>query len=191
MAPVSRTLAWSQTDHEKTGAKIAITLRKVFGRESMGNHPFGLQDSWILIADYCASNCGKWIKSSLQLTYEGGYTVTSSGLSEGTLRILALTILPYLSPTPKLLCVEKPETHIHPKAMEIVLQSLSSMYNSQVWISTHSPIALAHTDLKSVIVMHGSHEGNAVAIPGLEHPRLQDWQGSIDLGSLFAAGVLE
>jgi predicted ATPase len=112
-------------------------------------------------------------------------------LSEGTLRILALTILPYLSPTPKLLCVEKPETHIHPKAMEIVLQSLSSMYNSQVWISTHSPIALAHTDLKSVIVMHGSHEGNAVAIPGLEHPRLQDWQVSIDLGSLFAAGVLE
>jgi predicted ATPase len=46
----------------------------------------------------------------LQLTYEGGYTVTSSGLSEGTLRILALTILPYLSHAPRLLCVEEPET---------------------------------------------------------------------------------
>lgn len=126
----------------------------------------------------------------LRLTYEGGYTVTSSGLSEGTLRILALTILPYLSQTPGLLCVEEPETNIHPRAIEIVLQSLSSMYDSQVWIATHSPIALAHTDLKSVIVMRGSPEGNALAIPGPEHPQLQDWQGGIDLGSLFAAGVL-
>ena len=44
---------------------MAMTLRKGVGRESMINHPFGLQDSWILIADYCASNCGNWIKSSL------------------------------------------------------------------------------------------------------------------------------
>jgi hypothetical protein len=29
------------------------------------------------------------------------------------------------------------------------------------------------------------------AISGNQHPRLRDWQGSIDLGSLFAAGVLE
>jgi predicted ATPase len=33
----------------------------------------------------------------LRLDYRGGYTVTSSGISDGTLRILALTILPYLS----------------------------------------------------------------------------------------------
>ena len=86
--------------------------------------------------------------------------------------------------------MEEPETNIHPRAIELVLQSLSSMYDSQVWISTHSPIALAHTDLESVIVMRGSPEGNAEAIPGLAYPQLQDWQGGIDLGSLFAAGVL-
>lgn len=35
------------------------------------------------------------------VVYQGGYEVTSSGLSDGTLRILALTILPYL-PAPQL-----------------------------------------------------------------------------------------
>jgi hypothetical protein len=50
--------------HENTCAKIAITLRNVVGRESIASYPFGLQNAWILIADYFAANCEKWIKSS-------------------------------------------------------------------------------------------------------------------------------
>jgi predicted ATPase len=125
----------------------------------------------------------------LQLKYIGNHTVTSSGLSYGTLHILALTILPYLSQQSNLIFLEEPENGIHPRAIEVVLQSLSSVYDSQVWVSTHSPIVLAHTDLESVIVMRSSKEG-VEAIPGSIHPRLQDWQGKIYLGSLFAAGVL-
>jgi predicted ATPase len=126
----------------------------------------------------------------LKLTYWGNHTVTSSGLSYGTLHILALTILPYLPQQSSLIFLEEPENGIHPRAIEVVLQSLSSVYDSQVWVSTHSPVVLAHTDLKSVIVMRGSKENGAEAVPGNEHPRLKDWRGGIDLGSLFAAGVL-
>ncbi|BAZ10920.1 hypothetical protein NIES4071_27440 [Calothrix sp. NIES-4071] len=126
----------------------------------------------------------------LQLKYTGNHTVTSSGLSYGTLHILALTILPYLSQQSSLIFIEEPENGIHPRAIEVVLQSLSSVYDSQVWVSTHSPIVLAHTDLESVIVMRSSKEKGVEAIPGSIHPCLQDWQGKIDLGSLFAAGVL-
>jgi predicted ATPase len=126
----------------------------------------------------------------LKLDYQGGYSVTSSGLSDGTLRILALTILPYLSAVPPVICLEEPENGIHPRAIQRVLESLSSMYDSQVWLSTHSPIVLANSDLNQVIVMRSDEEGSVQAIPGNEHLRLQDWQGGIDLGSLFAAGVL-
>ena len=127
----------------------------------------------------------------LKLSYHGGYSVTSSGLSDGTLRILAFTILPYLSDVPGIICLEEPENGIHPKAIEIVLQSLSSMYDSQVWLSTHSPIALAHTDLETVILMRGDGEGSVKAVRGNEHPRLQEWQAGSDLGILFAGGVLD
>jgi predicted ATPase len=126
----------------------------------------------------------------LKLTYQGNYTVDSSGLSDGTLQILALTILPYLPHVPKILCVEEPEKSIHPRAIEVVLQSLTSLYDSQVWISTYSPIVLAHTDVQAVIAMHAHPEGHVTAIAGPEHPRLRDWHGEIDLGTLFAAGVL-
>jgi energy-coupling factor transporter ATP-binding protein EcfA2 len=126
----------------------------------------------------------------LKVEYQGEYSVTSSGLSDGTLRILALTILPYLEYAPRVIVLEEPENGIHPRAIQRVLESLTSMYDSQVWLSTHSPIVLAHTDLKQVIVMHIDETGSVQAIPGNKHPRLQDWQGGIDLGSLYAAGVL-
>jgi predicted ATPase len=127
----------------------------------------------------------------LRVTYVGDYEVTSSGLSDGTLHILALTILPYLRDLPELICVEEPENGIHPRAIETILQSLSSIYDSQVWVTTQSPIVLAHTDdLSAVTVMQTRHNGGVTAVLGNEHPRLRDWQGSIDLGSLFAAGVL-
>lgn len=126
------------------------------------------------------------------ISYNGGYRVTSSGLSDGTLRILALTLLPYLPShaLPQLLVTEEPENGIHPQAIETVLLSLSSILDSQVWISTHSPIALARTELTDILAARVHDDGSVDVIRGEQHPRLRDWRGSIDIGSLFASGVL-
>lgn len=124
--------------------------------------------------------------------YEGGYRVTSSGLSDGTLRILAMTLLPFLDDgaMPQLLVTEEPENGIHPRAIETVVQSLNSLYESQVWVSTHSPIVLAHTELPDVLVTRLDGDGAVTVVPGDKHPRLRDWQGTLDIGTLFASGVL-
>jgi hypothetical protein len=61
------------------------------------------------------------------VSYKGDFKVPSPGLSDGTLRILTLTILPYLRKQPAILVTEEPENGIHPRAIEAVLQSLSSM----------------------------------------------------------------
>lgn len=127
-----------------------------------------------------------------RVEYTGGYRVTSTGLSDGTLRILALSLLPYLpdSALPNVLIVEEPETGIHPQAIETVVDSLRSLYDRQVWISTQSPVVLAETDLADVLAARLDDDGAVQVIPGDEHPRLRDWQGGIDVGSLFASGVL-
>jgi ABC-type Mn2+/Zn2+ transport system ATPase subunit len=126
----------------------------------------------------------------LAVKYNGGYEVTSSGLSEGTLRVLALTILPYLQKRPAVIITEEPENGIHPQAIEAVLQSLGSVYDSQVLISSHSPVVLAMSKLDQILCSRVAANGGATIIKGTEHPRLKEWKGSIDLGSLFAAGVL-
>lgn len=124
------------------------------------------------------------------IRYAGGYSVTSSGLSDGTLRILTLTLLAYVTDPPALVVTEEPENGIHPSGIEAILQSLSSLYDSQVWVSSHSPVVLANTPLHQVICARMTPSGGVELVAGNEHPRLKDWHGAIDLGSLFAAGIL-
>ncbi|HOY68247.1 MAG TPA: ATP-binding protein [Candidatus Ozemobacteraceae bacterium] len=125
-----------------------------------------------------------------KIQYQGGYNVTSSGLSEGTLRILALTLLPYLERRPTILLVEEPELGIHPRGIETVLQSLMSVYDSQVLVSSHSPVVMAQCRLEQVLCARLDEAGAATIVSGRHHPRLAEWKGRIDLGALFAAGVL-
>jgi predicted ATPase len=124
--------------------------------------------------------------------YAGGYSVTSSGLSDGTLRIMALTIIPFLPEyaSPRLLVTEEPENGIHPRAIETVVQSLSMLYDTQVWVSTHSPIVLAGSRLRDVLATRLRPDGSVTVVAGDKHPRLRDWKGTLDIGSLFAGGVL-
>jgi predicted ATPase len=125
-----------------------------------------------------------------EVKYAGGYRVTSSGLSDGTLRILALTLPAYMLSQPSVLVTEEPENGVHPRGVQAILQSLSSMYESEVWISTHSPVVLANSKLSQVLCSRLNSEGAVEVIPGQKHPRLQDWKGALELGTLFAAGVL-
>jgi len=126
------------------------------------------------------------------IRYVSGYSVTSSGLSDGTLRILTLTLLPYLHNPPKLLVTEEPENGIHPRAIETVLQSLSSMPESQIWISSHSPVLLGSIELEDLICARLTPSGAVELICGKDHPRLAEWRKDIDpdLGVLLAAEVL-
>ena len=126
-----------------------------------------------------------------RVTYEGGFVVTSTGLSEGTLRILALTLIPYADEIPELLIVEQPEDGIHPQAIEAVMQSLCSLYDGQVWVSTHSPIVLADRRLDELLLTRLERDGSVTVMPGSKHPRLAKWKGALDLGTLFATGVFE
>ena len=132
----------------------------------------------------------------LRLTYKFGdaaapdHQVTSSGLSDGTMRILAFSILPFLDQLPPLLTIEQPEDGIHPRAVDVVLESLSALPDTQVLVSTQSPVVLARTPLEQLICLRRDDEGGAAAVSGPAHPRLQEWHQEIDLGTLFAAGVL-
>jgi predicted ATPase len=126
-----------------------------------------------------------------RIMYKGGYEVTSSGLSEGTVKILALTLLPYLDNLSAIVFIEEPENGIHPRAIETILQSLSSAYNSQVFVSSHSPIVLANSELAHILCSRLNKDGAASIVAGTELPQLKNWKGQIDLGALFASGVLE
>lgn len=89
----------------------------------------------------------------IKLRGEDGKEFSSRILSEGTLRLLALSILEFDDLHTSLLCFEEPENGIHPariKAMAALLKDLSTDFTDpeaplrQVIVNTHSPALVSH-----------------------------------------------
>ncbi len=126
----------------------------------------------------------------LVICYSGGLEVPSWMASDGTLRLLALTITAYLPDFTGVYLIEEPENGIHPRAVETMFQSLSSAYNAQILMATHSPVILSIVRLDNVLCFAKTKEGATDIVPGSKHPALKEWRGETNLGVLFAAGVL-
>lgn len=126
----------------------------------------------------------------LVLEFETGLRVPSWLVSDGTLRLLALTLLAYLPDVTGIFLIEEPENGIHPRAVETVFQSLSSLYDAQVLLATHSPVVLSVARPEQVLCFARTPEGATDIVRGSDHPRLREWKGETDLGTLFASGVL-
>jgi predicted ATPase len=126
----------------------------------------------------------------LVIQYRGGLEVPSWMASDGTLRLLALTLPAYLPEFSGVYLIEEPENGIHPSAVETVFQSLSSVYNAQILLATHSPVILSVADPGHVLCFKKTDTGATDIVRGDEHPMLKDWRGEVNLGVLFAGGVL-
>lgn len=126
----------------------------------------------------------------LMLKYDNGLEVPSWKTSDGTLRFMALTILANLPQPSGLYMVEEPENGIHPGALEELFNSLSSVYDAQVLLATHSPQLVAIAEVRDLLCFGKAADGSVDIVPGPSHPRLQNWQNEVDLGTFFASGIL-
>lgn len=126
----------------------------------------------------------------LVLRYENGLEAPSWLVSDGTLRLMALTLLGFLPEVPGVFLIEEPENGVHPRAVEIVVQALSSVYSAQVLCATHSPVVVSATKLSQVLCFARDESGATDIAAGPDHPRLRSWKGEVDIGTLFASGVL-
>jgi predicted ATPase len=126
----------------------------------------------------------------LMIRYRGGLEVPSWMISDGTLRLLALTLPAYLPNLSGIYLVEEPENGIHPRAVETVYQSLSSVYDAQVLLATHSPVILSMAQVDEILCFAKTQEGATTIVKGSTHPALKHWKGETNLGVLFAGGVL-
>ncbi len=126
----------------------------------------------------------------VMVIYKNDLQVPAWVLSDGTLRLMALTVLPYL-PTPgATYLIDEPEANIHPRNVEIMMQSLGSLYDGQTLLATHSPAVISVTGPKNLLVFSQTLEGGAAIVPGGNHPGLRAWKGQPNLSVLFASGVL-
>ena len=104
--------------------------------------------------------------------------------------MLALTLPAFLPPSSGIYMVEEPENGVHPKALEVILRSLSAIPGGQMLVATHSPFVVNQVGVEPLLCFTRDEDGVHI-IPGSDHPGLQKWDGTPDLGLVFAAGLLE
>lgn len=126
----------------------------------------------------------------LRLEYETGLRAPSWTISDGTLRLLALTLIAYLQTPGRVYLIEEPENGIHPQAVETIYKSLASAYSSQILCATHSPVLLSLAEPEEVLCFGLTEDGAVDIVSGSEHPNLREWRRETDLGSMFATGLL-
>jgi predicted ATPase len=126
----------------------------------------------------------------LILRFAGGLECPSWLLSDGTLRMLALTLPAFLSGPPSLYMVEEPENGVHPHALEIIVKALAAIPGAQVFVATHSPLVVQQVGAKPLLCFTRDEKVGIQIVHGENHPALKDWQGSPDLASIFASRVL-
>ena len=110
--------------------------------------------------------------------------------SDGTLRLLTLTLPAYLPDFNGIYLIEEPENGIHPMAIEAVYQSLRSVYDTQILLATHSPVILGCAEPTDILCFKKAENGATDIVAGNDHPALREWLGSLILSDLYASGVL-
>lgn len=122
--------------------------------------------------------------------YAGNLRVPSWLVSDGTLRLTALTLPAYLTDLQGIYLIEEPENGIHPRAVETAFDSLSSMYEAQVLMASHSLMVLNSAETADVLCFAKDRSGATDIVSGSEHPMLQGSRGEVALGTLLSSGVL-
>lgn len=137
----------------------------------------------------------------LQMAFDDGgidgqtFSVVATGLSDGTLRTLVLTLIPRLDAR-SIYLIEEPENGIHPIAIRELYRALSSSKHSQILVATHSPVFLATAKPHELLCFKRALNGEVQIVRGDRHPALQGWEDKqpnerLTLPLMFERGVLE
>ena len=126
----------------------------------------------------------------LMVRYANGYEVPSWSVSDGTLRLMAQTLLLYLRVPETIYLIEEPDGGVHPAEMQEVLTAVAQVHGPQVLCATHSPALLADAEAKSVLCFAKDEHGVPDVIPILAHPLMEGWIGSPNLSVVLATGMV-
>ncbi len=118
--------------------------------------------------------------------------ISAVGLSDGTLRLLCLLVILLNPEPPPLLCIEEPETGLHPDATRIIAELLvKASERTQLIVTTHSPalVDALSDQLEAIVVCERDFDG-FTQLRRLKSSDLDDWLEKYSLGQLWQKGEI-
>ena len=128
----------------------------------------------------------------LQFHEEGlNHPISSTRLSDGTLRYLCLLTVLCNPDPPPIICIEEPETGLHPDIIsEMADLLIEASEHSQIIITTHSEILVDNlTEIPESIIVCEKPE-KRTQLRRLDSEELRPWLEKYRLGDLWTTGEL-
>lgn len=175
---------------EEDGSNLALVLDNLNYRGKKAEIIANLRKFYPRINDYLTTTQGGTIQFYLR-EEELNKPISAKRLSDGTLRYLCLlTILCHPEP-PSLICIEEPETGLHPDILPTIAKLLiDASKRAQLIVTTHSDIlvsALSDTP-EAVLVCEKDEDGTH--FKRLEADKLKSWLMDYSLGDLWLKGEI-
>ena len=177
------------------GSNLAVILKNMLNDRNSKDWIFeNLRDFYPSFQDIRHESVGNREQVFFQ---EDGLTanISTARLSDGTLRFLCLLAVlcsTRRNPTlPLLLCIEEPETGLHPDVIPKLAKLLvEASERSQIIVTTHSDILVdALTDTPEAVVVCEKVDG-ATQLRRLNEDELKIWLEKYRLGDLWISGEL-
>jgi len=125
--------------------------------------------------------------------HESGFStpISSTRLSDGTLRFIALLASLLAPSSPPLLCIEEPELGLHPDAVallgDLLLEASTRM---QLIVTTHSDALISALTSQPDTVVACERPGAGTTLRRLDPQQLSSWLDRYRLGDLWRMGEL-
>ena len=136
-----------------------------------------------------SSSKAGWTKIKTVERYNGvNYSVNSSSISDGTLRILALAAISEIKSSECVLLLDEIENGINVQYAEKVLEILRMVpeeKHHQMILTTHSTVFMDYVDRKNMIYLYRDKNGNTLGVSLFEDKKLSSLLDSLYPGEII------
>lgn len=176
---------------EEDGSNLALVLNDL---EHRGNTKYKIVENLKKfnprIKDYSIRVLGGTVQ--LFIREEGlENPISAMRLSDGTLRYLCLLAILCHPEPPPLICIEEPETGLHPDILPTIAELMKeASQRTQLIVTTHSDILVsAFSDMpEAVLVCEKDEDGTH--FKRLNEDELKNWLAEYELGELWLKGEI-
>jgi predicted ATPase len=117
-------------------------------------------------------------------------TVGAEHISDGTLRFLLLLSILYNPDRGGLICIDEPETGLHPDMINTVTEAIKeASRDSQILIATHSPLLLNSFELEDCMIFEKNTQNESVVYRKSESD-FPDWNDDFLVGQMWLSGKI-
>lgn len=117
-------------------------------------------------------------------------TVSIEQISEGTLSYLLLLSILFNPERGNLICIEEPETNLHPDMINTIANAIKeASKDTQIIITTHSPLLLNLFEIEDVLIFEKS-DRNETEVKIKSSDEFEDWMGDFLVGQAWLQGLI-